>query len=243
MPQARNSFAHSGLSLFDLFFPSNCLLCHAPPKLLCPACQSRVIGEPGAVRRVHDGRAIRGFRASELNPGLAKLLAAIKDHHRVALVEQLAPAFIADLEAWLGDGSVILVPMPTSKASWRKRGFNLPKLLAALFRRESTLVAEICDCLAYVRIVGDQRALNTSERAQNLSGSMIATAQPLEALIARFQAAGQKPRILLIDDVITTGATMAEASRALAAEGIHIDGFAVFAETLLKTPTHSPKWV
>lgn len=195
------------------------------------------------IQRKHSGRNLAGLRGSELTPDLAKLLSEIKDHQRLALVDQLAPRFVNVVDAWLANGSAVLVPMPTSVAAWRKRGFNLAQLLARKVSRESRHLIEVADSLYFSRTVGDQRRLRANDRAANLSGSMAATPALIEAAVARFKAAGHDPQILLIDDVVTTGATLAEASRALAATGIQIDGFLVFAETLLKTPTQIAKWV
>lgn len=213
------------------------------PRLLCAGCESRCIESPSELRRELSGRLVTGFRGSALTPELAQLLSAIKDQQRLALVEQLAPRFVSAVDAWLTTGSAILVPMPTSAASWRQRGFNLPQLLARKMSRESRHLIEVADCLHFARTVGDQRRLSATDRSSNLRDSMAARPAVVEALVERFRAAGQEPQILLIDDVITTGATMAEANRALAAGGIHIDGFLVFAETLLKTPTQIAKWV
>lgn len=246
---------HAPPSFLDTLFPVECLLCSRQPSLLCPECQASAVSAPGWVRRAFDGTQLFGFRGSALTDDAARLLVAIKDKHRVALVAQLAQRFVADFDAWFSDGfsaglaaagsagSAILVPTPASRAGWRNRGFNLPRLLAQRLSRDSRFAIEVADCLGYARVVDDQRVLSAAAREHNLHGSMVARPQPLVALRERFRAAGHEPRILLLDDVLTTGATLAEASRALAAGGIPVDGFVVFAETLLKTHTGIDKWV
>jgi predicted amidophosphoribosyltransferase len=211
--------------------------------LLCAQCESSCIVSPGEILRELHGGPLAGFRGSELNVNLVKLLSAVKDQQQLALVEQLAPRFVSAVDAWLTAGSTILVPMPTSASRWRQRGFNLPQLLARLVSRDSAHLIEVADCLRFARKVGDQRALSAHDRGKNLRESMAVKPDGCDALIARFRAAGHEPQILLIDDVITTGSTMTEAIRALASSGIRVDGFLVFAETLLKTPTQLAKWV
>ena len=82
--------------------------------------------------------------------------------------------------------------------------------------------------LQHRRRVADQAGLNASDRAANLAG----------ALQARFDLRGQ--RVIVVDDVITTGATLAEAARALRAAGAEVPAAAVIAATSRRSPlTHS----
>lgn len=82
--------------------------------------------------------------------------------------------------------------------------------------------------LQHRRRVADQAGLNASDRAANLAG----------ALQARFDLRGQ--RVIVVDDVITTGATLAEAARALRAAGAEVPAAAVIAATSRRSSrTHS----
>ena len=78
--------------------------------------------------------------------------------------------------------------------------------------------------LRFVKVVLDQSGLSIEQRKSNLSGSMQASRDVL----------GQ--RVILLDDVVTTGATLLEAARAIAAAGGEVVGFLTFSETILKTP-------
>lgn len=221
-----------------------CALCASPQEPLCRACQPKVIAAPGPIQRELDSALVRGFRGSALTPELAQVLKAVKDHQRLALLAKLIPEFVLGLEAWLGARAVILIPTPSSALGWRTRGFNLPLLMAKQVCRDAKFTAEVVDCLGFRRVVGDQRHLDSLQRVQNIKDSMfLARETRFFALRNRFQQAKLNPMVLLIDDVLTTGATLSEASRALAAGGIHVDGFVVFAETLLKTHTADAKWV
>ncbi|WP_369688378.1 ComF family protein [Actinomadura macra] len=77
------------------------------------------------------------------------------------------------------------------------------------------------DALRHTRRVSDQAGLTVSERAANLAGA-------LEA-VPRAKVAGR--RVVLVDDVITTGATLAEAARALRAADAEVIGAATLAAT------------
>ena len=187
---------------------------------------------------------VRGFRGSALTSELALVLKAVKDHQRLALIAKLVPDFVRELEAWLGDRAVILIPTPSSALGWRTRGFNLPLLLAKQVCRDAKFTAEVIDCLGFHRVVGDQRHLSSMQRVENIKNSMfLARETRFIALRKRFQQANLHPLVLVIDDVLTTGATLSEAIRALSVGGIRVDGFVVFAETLLKTHTAVAKWV
>ena len=99
----------------------------------------------------------------------------------------------------------IIVPVPTDKARERRRGFNQSALLAEHIGRELGMRVE--PALWRVQTRRPQTGLPASERRKNLIGCMEAG----EAVRGR--------RVLLIDDVYTTGATITEAARALRKAG------------------------
>ena len=129
------------------------------------------------------------------------------------------------------DGPVLVVPAPSSRRSLRARG-DVP--LVGLCR---AVLADVRDtpsagrgpdlhlspALEHVRSVRDQSSLDTLGRRSNLHGSM--SAKPLWRTVI----AGR--RCVVIDDVVTTGATLTEAARALRAAGAS----AVVAATMAAT--------
>ncbi|WP_084962140.1 ComF family protein [Thermoactinospora rubra] len=108
---------------------------------------------------------------------------------------------------------LVLVPVPSASRTLRSRGHDpvgeLAARAAGLLCRTGRAVAAR-PVLAQARPVGDQAGLTAARRAANLHGSL-RVAHPVGAA-----------RAVLVDDVVTTGATIAEAARALRAAGVAV---------------------
>ena len=100
----------------------------------------------------------------------------------------------------------------------RRRGFRVVELIAARAGLAPQRVLRATGTAA------DQRGLRSADRERNVRGSMR----------ARTPRALEGRRVLLVDDVVTTGATLREAARALAAAGATVVGAATVASTPLK---------
>jgi predicted amidophosphoribosyltransferase len=121
----------------------------------------------------------------------------------------------------LGGGSeapLLLVPIPTAPANRRRRGADLVRDLAAAAARAASAGGawpgappRVAPALAHVRRVHDQSGLGAEARRVNIHGALSVTRRWSDRVNGR--------RVLLVDDIVTTGATMAEAARALAAAG------------------------
>lgn len=117
------------------------------------------------------------------------------------------------VEAALADASFkgveVCVPVPLTRARLIERGFNQAELLAVEVGRRLGL--EVVAALARVRETPPQAGLRREERARNIEGALV----PVETKRIRGR------RVLLVDDVFTTGATAAAGSRALLRGGAH----------------------
>lgn len=171
----------------------------------------------------HELTALSGYLGRLLAPALREIAT---EFFASDTTETASPAPTAKA-AVLSQPRVTLVPMPSSRANYVKRGFTPAKLLAAHANRLAGRPFVIRSLLRFSRVVDDQSKLNIEQRRVNLAGSMTAT-RTLSGI-----------RVLLFDDVVTTGATLLEAARALTEAGAEVLGFVTFSETLLKTHTKS----
>lgn len=224
-------------SLFDVLFPVTCLWCQAEPALLGQKCLATLPATPIPLVRGGAERPFRGAAFSQLDSRASSLLHEVKDRHQTAFLRALGQPMAASFDFWLGEMGLQearLVPIPASSHGWRSRGFNVAELMARELIRHSRFSLELSRVLGYAREVDDQRALNAGQRAENLSGAF-EVIRP-----SRFK---NSPAIVIVDDVVTTGATILAARAALDAVGLQAAGFFGFAETFLKNAPRSSKWV
>lgn len=202
------------LEVADFAFASVCAACGAAGTALCPPCAAALVPHPVRLRAgdvpLCAGLAYDGVAAA--------VLRAIKEDGQTSLIRVLRPALAAALSTLRSEPGEradidVVVPVPTSWAAFRRRGFRVPELLA---RRTGVPVLR---ALVPARRVQDQRGLGERERRRNLAGALIA------------DRAGDGATALIVDDVVTTGATCAEAARALRAAGFEVTGAVAVAAT------------
>lgn len=198
-----------------LVLPVTCAGCDEPDVALCEDCRRQlrpITSRGGRDPMVWSGLAFEGVPA--------RVVRALKADGRTALARELAPALSAAVDAALAAASAdegerertVLVPIPTSPAAYRRRGHRVVELVA---RRAGLRTAAL---LVMARGTADQRGLDRDARRRNVAGSLRARG-----------AAGV--RAIVIDDVLTTGATLEEAARALRAGGAQVVGAATIAVT------------
>ncbi|MFF2662755.1 ComF family protein [Kitasatospora sp. NPDC058032] len=213
-PSAQGPFAHALAGLLDVLVPSPCAGCGTERGQLCPDCR-RVL----AAARPAPCAALPWAHACAPYDGpVRRLLLAHKERGALRLAgplgEVLARAVRSALGPRAGQAPLLLVPVPSARAAVRARGHDptlrLAGAAARVLRREG-LDARAAPLLRHTRPVADQAGLPAAERRRNLHGAL--TVRPL---------AHRPPalRPVLVDDLVTTGASLAEAARALSAAGL-----------------------
>ena len=164
-------------------------------------------------------------------------LVNFKDNGRRDLAGVLAPVLTeALLAGLLGSGHrcggpIIIVPAPSARGNVRRRGDRPLVLLArgALGSLPREVRPPLVQALRLRRAVADQAGLDSGGRAANLSGAMTVT--------PRWRPQVRGACCVVVDDVITTGATLAEAARALFQSG----AADVLAVTVAATRRHTDR--
>ena len=224
-------------ALADLAFGGCCAGCGAPGRAACGSCAALLAG-PGRLTWPDPIPAglVAPFAVAAYEGPVRDLLLAHKEQARYGLVaplgEALANAVAAALTSTAGSSSsptvspVALVPPPSSRPVVRARGHDpvlrMARRAAALLRRAGVPCA-VAPVLRRSRRIADQAGLSALDRSANLRGAYLVRPSHHRALT--------DVALVVVDDVITTGATAAEAVRALRAAGGSVSAVAVVAAT------------
>lgn len=191
------SLAHR--MLLELVAPTTCAACDAPVAsnvVFCPLCAA-------SLERIapteSSSRHVAGF---EYGGAIATSIARLKYEDRADLGTRLG-FVMAQVAARLEHPVDLVVPVPLHPRRLAQRGYNQSALLASPVAR--ALGATFAtDALARRRDTPRQATLERTARLDNLEGAFSASHREVDGA-----------RILLVDDVRTTGATLCECERAL----------------------------
>ncbi|MDQ1122929.1 ComF family protein [Microbacterium trichothecenolyticum] len=178
------------------WLPLSCAGCGALDDALCPGCRGALAGAR-VDRAIEPGLTVSC--ALEFSGVTARVIRALKEDGRTGLARDLAPALAAVLRSVTPPGGLV-VTVPSSATAFRRRGYRPVDLLV---RRAGWSPER---ALRLRRAPGDQRGLGRAARRRNVGGAFVARGVNGRAVV-------------VVDDVVTTGATLAEAVRALRAAG------------------------
>ncbi|MFB7737685.1 ComF family protein [Streptomyces sp. NPDC056112] len=220
--------------LTDLVLPTECGGCGRPRTVLCPRCRAALSrGAPRRVRPVPEPSGLPAvYAAAPYADAVRAALLAHKERGALALARPLGTALADAVRAGLraaatgagrtgagagaaggvAGGAVLLVPVPSARQAVRARGHDPARriaLAAAGGLRRSGTPARALAVLRQRRVVADQSGLTSRQRLENLAGAL-----EVPAGGARLLLSGP---VVLVDDVVTTGASLAEAARAVTA--------------------------
>lgn len=207
--------------LLDIIFPITCFGCGRKSGYLCENCIRKISPSPcgiyGLPETKIDGCAQIFAACSYENPAVKKLLWHLKYRGKYKLAEILAEIIFQNIKLFavpqLGNGvsKYILIPIPLSKKRQKQRDYNQAELIAKALSLKTGVPVRNDILYKKYDTLSQVETKTKKERMENLKNSFGANLGDLVA-VSHFT-------IILIDDIITTGATLNEAAKTLKSAG------------------------
>lgn len=200
--------------VLDLVLPLECGGCGAPSTRWCPWCVRELTVKPDEPHlitpRLDPGVPV--FSLGRYAGARRAAIVAVKEHGRADLITPLAGALhfgLANLVTWgVVDMPLHIVPAPTRGSAARRRGGD-PVTRMARAATAGWPGATVTQALRMRAFVRDSVGLSGTDRQRNVAGRVKAI-KPVSG------------DLLVIDDIVTTGATAAESLRVLHAAGARV---------------------
>ena len=202
--------------MLGLVLPLHCGGCGAPDTRWCDACATALsVGddEPRLIATRHDPGA-PVFALGRHAGARRQAIVGLKEHGRADLIAPLSVALASGIHRLLLWGvleaPVAVVPAPTRRLAARRRGGDPVTRVAGRAIAQCPSAA-LVSALRLKALVRDSVGLSSSDRERNIAGRVILTRTPPHDC-----------DVLLVDDIVTTGATARESVRVLTAAGARV---------------------
>jgi len=204
--------------LNEIIFPSRCISCSTLGTSLCAQCQSIWAYQPLSQNISREsGERLLVFSSIIYSPIVSHILLAAKESN----VSEASALIVNALESSLLEFTKHhphislsgLVPIPSRPQANRLRGRDFMQTITQSLSKK--LHIPMLPILGYSRKVRDQSGLNSEQRWNNLSDSLVVKGDLFKS---------ENKAVLLVDDLVTTGATLLAAEKALNQAGIRAIG-------------------
>lgn len=209
--------------MLDLVLPLECGGCGAPSTRWCDACATELaVGpdEPHVVSPRVDPQ-VPVFALGRYAGARRQAIVAMKDHGRADLVAPLAHALAIGVHRLLSWGLVetplTIVPAPTRRSAARRRGGDPVSRVATAAVAGHRDIA-VVQALRMKAVVRDSVGLDTAARERNIAGRVLLQCRRLPV------GNPVDKEVLIVDDIVTTGATARESVRVLHIAGMRVVG-------------------
>ena len=194
--------------ILDTIFPVECLGCKREGEWLCGECSAKIKLDMYSGHRKFLARVLAFY--SYDNEILKKAIHSLKYKFIEELAEPLGELFIEGIrrDNFRPDTDFLIIPVPLHRKRFLERGFNQAEMLARAVA-EKFRVEVSSDALERERWTESQVNLEEGERQKNVEGAF--------KLLDSSKILNK--RIILVDDVLTTGATMEACAKVLGAGG------------------------
>lgn len=208
----------------ELLLGARCAGCGRPGLGPCPSCRVVLRRSRPVIVELPQSRLVV-VAAGSYDDHLRRFLIEAKERSALGLMgalgERLAVSVVALLAQPVAGQRVVLVPVPSVSAAVARRGVDFTGGLArraASDLSRAGVPTEVAPGLSLTRRPRDQAGLDLQARHRNLAGAYRARRVP-------------SGLVIVVDDIVTTGASLAEAARALRAAGRPVWGAATVAAT------------
>jgi predicted amidophosphoribosyltransferase len=204
----------------DLMLPRQCGGCGAPATRWCAGCAAQLAVGPGEPRLASPrlDPQVPVFALGRYAGARRQAIIAVKERGRTDLIAPLASTLAVALERLLSwrmlDLPLTIIPAPTRRSAARRRGGDpIGRIAVAASARHRGM--SVAPALRMRALTRDSVGLGSGARERNIAGRVLLNRR-------RLPAAARRGDVVIVDDVVTTGATLAESVRVLRCGGVRV---------------------